>query len=262
MNLSALRLIAITTGLTTIMPIQAWAGDAEVMQLLSSKRCRGCDLRRANLVLADLSGADLQGADLSGANLSQSVLEGANLERCNLRDSSMFGASLRHANLKDADLRNSDLREADLAGALTSSGALSQSHLNGAVNLPEGSQSAAELHNEGVSFFSAQDYTRAESYFSQAIRQDPAQVASWIARGLTRQKLGNDTGSKQDLTHASKLSGELGDPENSKRLSAFVASMNEQSKSVNKPNRGGQILGAAANALKVIAPLAMKAFGY
>ena len=262
MKAATFPLLGLAGGLMVGCPGPSWGGDAEVMQLLSTGQCRGCDLRRANLVHADLSGADLEGADLSGANLSQAALEGTNLQAANLRDSSLFGANLRQADLRKADLHNTDFRGTDLAGVMSSPGSFAQSHLEGAFNLPKGSQSASALHNEGVSLFSAQDFSQAESFFSQAIREDPKQVESWIARGLARQKLGNDAGSRQDLNYAARLSEELGDKRNSKRLHELVASLEAQGKSMHQPNRGGQMLGAAANALKMIAPLAMKVFGY
>ena len=262
MKAASFSLLALAGGLTVWSPDPSWGGDEEVMRLLSTGQCRSCDLRRANLVHADLSGVDLEGADLSGANLSQAALERANLKAANLRYSSLFGANLRQADLRNADLRNSDFRGSDLTDAITSPNSFVQTNVDGAFNLSKVSQSAIELHNEGASLFSEQAYIRSELLFSQAIKKDPKQVESWIARGLARLKLGNDSGGRQDLSYAARLSEERGDHSNSKRLKEMAASLKDQEKNMHKPNRGGQILGVTTNLLKMIAPLAVKVFGY
>jgi uncharacterized protein YjbI with pentapeptide repeats len=86
----------------------------EVVQKAVSE---GANLRRANLVGANLRGADLRGAYLEGANLRGADLEGANLEGANLRGADLEGANLRGANLRGADLEGANLRGADLEEA-------------------------------------------------------------------------------------------------------------------------------------------------
>ena len=259
MNLSALRLIAITTGLATITPIQAWAGDAEVMQLLSSKQCRGCDLRRANLVHADLSGADLQGADLSGANLSQANLQGANLNQANLTAASLFGSDLSEATALEADFRGTDLREAYLESIRVSKGTLQYAHLEGARSIPTGVVDHATLHNQGVEEYGRGQYALAESKFSEAIKSAPDSIESWLSRGLSRAKLDNIEGAYADLTYAAKLAEMQGDLENSELIkkSAAITKSGLIGKSENKPLY--RTASGIANALRMLAPLALKA---
>ena len=60
------------------------------------------NLRRANLIGADLSGANLRGASLSGANLSGADLSGANLSGANLTGADLSGANLICADLSGA----------------------------------------------------------------------------------------------------------------------------------------------------------------
>jgi uncharacterized protein YjbI with pentapeptide repeats len=78
-----------------------------VKQLLTTNKCRGCDLQHAQLVDKNLTGADLTGANLSGAFMYKAILRAANLKN----------ATLTGADLKGADL--SGARDADLSGAFT-----------------------------------------------------------------------------------------------------------------------------------------------
>jgi uncharacterized protein YjbI with pentapeptide repeats len=84
-----------------VIPAQA-ASPSAVTQLLETRSCVGCDLRRA----------DLRDADLRGVNLRQ-----ANLQRANLRGAKLFGVELQAANLKGADLTDTDLLNVDATQA-------------------------------------------------------------------------------------------------------------------------------------------------
>jgi uncharacterized protein YjbI with pentapeptide repeats len=104
---------------------------------LSGANLREADLRGANLHGADLSKAHLGGADLSdavlvdavlyyavlnGAYLNRSILRGARLLRVDLRGADIRKAYLRMAYfngvfLNGADLRDTDLSDVDLRGA-------------------------------------------------------------------------------------------------------------------------------------------------
>lgn len=81
-------------------------------RLIATKKCPGCNLRKAVLMRMDLQGADLQGADLSQAKLNLT-----NLSQANLRNAILRGAVLGGADLSGADLRGADLTNAKLAGA-------------------------------------------------------------------------------------------------------------------------------------------------
>ena len=105
------------------------AANGTVSQLLSTRRCEGCDLsganlREANLWEANLQGANLQdaslfgayleGAILLGADLQGATLAGANLQRANLSNAYLQSANLQNANLQNASLRTANLQNANL----------------------------------------------------------------------------------------------------------------------------------------------------
>ncbi|HEY9827728.1 MAG TPA: pentapeptide repeat-containing protein [Stenomitos sp.] len=84
------------------------ADPNDVQRLMTTGKCRGC-----NLVGADLRNANLRDAQLQNANL-----EAANLSRANLQDADFDGANLRFANFKNALIDNTDFSEANLQGAM------------------------------------------------------------------------------------------------------------------------------------------------
>jgi uncharacterized protein YjbI with pentapeptide repeats len=120
------------------------------------------DLRKANLIRANLSGADLVSANLSGAylgvanlsdaqlflanfsdanlieaNLSSAKFYNANLIRANLSDANLSSAALSGANLRGANLRGANLSSADLRGADLSDANLSDADLSGVKDLSQ-----------------------------------------------------------------------------------------------------------------------------
>jgi uncharacterized protein YjbI with pentapeptide repeats len=106
------------------------------------------DLRRANLIDADLSGvyliganlspgavligANLSGANLIGANFAGANLVGANLSGVDLIAANLSGALLRDANLGDADLRDANMTRAILREAIMKGTILIGVNLSGA----------------------------------------------------------------------------------------------------------------------------------
>jgi uncharacterized protein YjbI with pentapeptide repeats len=114
--------------------------EADLARLLSTKQCRWCNLRNA-----DLSGAQLSGAQLSNASLSNAKLSNANLSRANLSGAFLTNANLSGANLSDtyladanltnADLSGANLSGADLSGAIWTNGSKCEKNSNGECKL-------------------------------------------------------------------------------------------------------------------------------
>ena len=89
----------LAAAVVALLPIQAAAFDeADVGQLLESKRCQQCDLSGADLKRVDLAGANLAGANLSGAKLWAANLGGADLSGVNLEGASL-GTALANSQI-------------------------------------------------------------------------------------------------------------------------------------------------------------------
>ncbi|WP_228058225.1 pentapeptide repeat-containing protein [Nostoc sp. LEGE 12447] len=88
-----------------------------VQQLLSTRKCQGCNLRGANLDKADLNGVDLSNAILIDADLDETNLSNANLSGADLTDADLGKANLTGANLSKANFTKADLEDANLTNA-------------------------------------------------------------------------------------------------------------------------------------------------
>ena len=236
-------------------------GDAALIQLLQTQACRGCTLSDADLVHAQLRDADLQEARLQRANLSKAQLDGADLRNADLSFTSLQGASLRGADLRGSKLLGTDLRDVDLTGARLDLNALEEAHWSGAKGLQPEAQSHAALHNAGVTAAEAERWKDAEDLFGLAIRKQPHTPESWVARGISREKLGKRQLAMQDLSYASRLYGEAGSEQIAKQLEQAAASLKEQeTKQMSGNGVGSAILNGLLNTSKALLPLAMKLF--
>jgi uncharacterized protein YjbI with pentapeptide repeats len=115
------------------------ANESQLSQLLSTKKCNGCDLTGADLVGADLTGAQLQGANLNAANLTGANLTGANLTKASAAGASFMGANMRNVVLTETSMVYANLAKAQLNGAT-----LSVTDLQ-AANLAEADLSNAKI---------------------------------------------------------------------------------------------------------------------
>jgi tetratricopeptide (TPR) repeat protein len=236
-------------------------GDEALIQLLQTKQCRQCQLADVNLVHAQLQDADLEGAKLQRANLSQVRLDGANLRGADLSYTNLHGASLRGANLQGSSLVGTDLREVDLTGATLDPSALEQAHWSGAVGLQAITQSHAALHNAGVAATESDQWSDAEELFGLAIIKQPEAAESWVARGITREKLGKRPLAIQDFNYASKLYSETGANQAAEQLT--IAALSLQEKPGNQPSgngAGSAVLNGLLSTSQALLPMAMKLF--
>jgi len=107
--------------------------DVQAAMTVILRRDRGHDIRRINLVDANLTGvfhmgaSDLALADLADALLVHADLTGTDLTNANLTNAWLGGAHLTDAHLSGADLTRADLTDANLIGAW-----LTGAHLVGA----------------------------------------------------------------------------------------------------------------------------------
>ena len=243
-----------------ILTPQAQAYE-ELVLLLQDKRCPQCRLADVDLVHADLRDADLSGAKLQRANLSQAKLDGADLSGADLRFTSLQGASLRGANLRGANFYGTDLRDTDLSGAQFDANALEQAHWSGATGLPAKAQSHAALHNAGVVAAESSRWKAAEELFAKAIKRQPDTAASWIARGISREKLGKRQLAMQDFSYAGTLYEKDGDSEKAEKLKAAAAALKEHTMKTEGGNgMGSAVLNTLISTSQALIPLASKLF--
>ena len=251
------RVLLLTLLLTS--PIAARADD--LILLLQQRNCPNCRLADVDLVHADLRDADLSGAQLRRANLSQAKLDGSDLNGADLRFTSLQGASLRGADLRGANFYGTDLRDADLSGAQLDANALEQAHWSGATNLPAKAQSHAALHNAGVMAAESGRWTAAEELFAKAIKRQPDTAESWIARGISRERLGKRQLAMQDFSYAGILYEQQGDNQKAKQLKGAAVALKEQiPKSESGNGIGSAVLNTLLSTTQTLIPLASKLF--
>ncbi|NEP58790.1 MAG: pentapeptide repeat-containing protein [Symploca sp. SIO2G7] len=84
---SSVALVAVTACIYALAqgPAAQAVDDEDLIRLIRTRNCPGCDLREADLRRLDLTGANLEGANLREANLFYTILDGANLSRTDLR---------------------------------------------------------------------------------------------------------------------------------------------------------------------------------
>jgi uncharacterized protein YjbI with pentapeptide repeats len=130
--------------------------------LISSKKCRNCNLAGVNL-----SGLNLDDVDVSGANFVDSNLDNTRLQKANFDHASLSGATLENsncedasfseANLMDSNLENSNCKGASFTGANLMDSNLDSTRLQKA-NFGHATLSGANLNYsncEGASFTKA-----------------------------------------------------------------------------------------------------------
>lgn len=233
----------------------------DLIRLLETGQCPSCRLQDADLVQTNLRDANLRRAQLQRANLSGARLEGANLNGANLSFTSLQGANLQGADLRGAQLIGTDLRRSDLSGAQLDQGALSQSHWQQAKGISPSAHTYAELHNAGVEAYQQGRQPEAESYFGEAIRQQPEAGISWIARGISRLEQGKTDLASKDFAFAATLYEQAGDDSKAKQLRSLADQVNEEPKKTRGGNGiGSQLVQGALSAFQAVAPLAIKAF--
>ena len=245
------------------VPNPAKAGDEEhLIQLLETRQCQGCQLKDVDLTHADLRDVDLNGAQLQGANLSQARLDGADLSGSDLSFTSLQGASLRGSDLRNSVLIGTDLRRTDLTGALLDPKALDKSHWDGARGVNQEARSHAGLHNAGVDAANAGRWHEAEELFNAAIKANPEEPLSWVARGLSRGEQGKGDLATRDLAHAGQLFADQGDmvkADQMKEASQRVYAITNQPDTPSGNGVGSALISGVLSAAKALAPIALKA---
>jgi tetratricopeptide (TPR) repeat protein len=226
--------IRVLTALTLVLAIAlADAAKAEkaehVNKLLSTNECQKCNLRGAGFVFSDLSGANLTGADLSNANLSRANLSGAILKNANLQGASFLGANLNGtnfsganltgadlngtdltgANLKGTNLSRADLRNANLLNADLEGANLENAFMRGAVGISAAAGKPIDFYGWGLDEARRGNQKGAIELFNQSLALDPKFAFSYLARSISRQKIGDLQGAIADSKSAEQYFTEI-----------------------------------------------------
>ncbi|NJO41137.1 MAG: tetratricopeptide repeat protein [Cyanobacteria bacterium CRU_2_1] len=226
-------------------------------QLLSSQECAGCDLAGAGLVYANLPNANLSEADLSGANLSRANLRGANLNGANLAEAVLFNANLQGADLRGADLRGADLRGAVLSDAAIEGANFEGANLLGVVGLPEELATIETLYQLGLIEAERGNYRGAIINYNQVISQEPEIASVYLARGIARFRLGDQTGALEDARQAEELYLGQGNDRGQQAAVQFIAgieAIQEAAQEQREEMQGG--IGIGTNFLSFLGSLA------
>lgn len=208
LSLKAMKrlIFPVLTGFTLSLAPAAQAENlAHIQQLLSTQQCTGCDLSGAGLVYANLLNADLSGANLKQANLSRSNLRGANLSEADLSGANLVNANLSGANLNGANLSGADLRGAILTGATLQGARLDGMHFLGAVDLPEELATVDNLYNLGLAEAERGNFQGAITQFNRILEVKPDSASAYLARSLSRFRLGDRMGAMEDAQQAQQL---------------------------------------------------------
>lgn len=247
-----LRPTVIAIALTLGLAASAIAEDlAHVQQLLATKKCVGCDLTGAGLVLASLPGADLSNANLAGANLSQANLAGANLAGANLVGVTLSGANLAGANLQGANLVGVDLSHAYLVGANLTDANLETANIRDAIGLSIDVGTAEQFYQWAMEAGKQKRYELSLRYFNQALIRNPNYAEAFLGRGMSRIQLGDNQGALDDIDGAAILFENQGDLVNAEETQKLAEALRTPPDKRDGGNFGQALLGVAGGLLQM-----------
>ncbi|MBD1911306.1 MULTISPECIES: pentapeptide repeat-containing protein [unclassified Leptolyngbya] len=225
-SLSFLAALAVVVPLGLAAPAQA-ENLTHLRQLMSTRACQQCDLRRSGLVYGDLEGADLSNADLSEANLSRANLRNANLRGANLRGAVLTSADLTGADLSGANLQGADLREAYLSDANLVGARLEGTQLHGAFGLPQRILPAEGYYRWALVEGQRGNYQGAIQYLNHAIELEPELAGAYLARGIMRFRTNDWEGAIEDGNRAERLYVTLGSNRGQQTAAQFVSGIQD-----------------------------------
>ncbi|MGA7933365.1 MAG: pentapeptide repeat-containing protein [Kovacikia sp.] len=220
-NILPAGIATLLTAVSIAPPVRA-ENLEHTRQLLSTRKCSGCDLSSAGLTFANLSNADLTQANLSGANLSRANLQGADLRGANLVGASLFGANLTGARLEGANLGAADLRGAYLTGSNLTDTVLDRALLQEAVGLPTSVGKVEDFYNWAMADMRRKNFPGAIDNFNQVLNRKPDFAQAYMGRGVARLQAEDREGGVEDIKRAETLFATQGNQEGSKVAQQMV----------------------------------------
>ncbi len=256
-RLSAL-LIIITGAWSLGLPSSAASNFSDLVKLLETGNCSGCQLHDADLMHAELQDVNLEKAKLKRADLGRAKLDGANLREADLSYATLRQASLRGADLRGAILTGTDLNGADLNGALLDDHALSSSHWKDAKGVQAVASDYASLHNAGVEENLQGRYPEAEEYFNKALVHRPKAAITWVARGISRAEQAKRELASRDFAFAANLYEQENQPEIARQLRDGAERVKQDPAQRGGNGVGSSLLSGATGLFQQLLPLAAK----
>ncbi|MEO0406511.1 MAG: pentapeptide repeat-containing protein [Cyanobacteria bacterium P01_A01_bin.135] len=236
-------------------PLASLAENPEqLQQLISTRRCSGCDLSHTSLVHTDLSGVEAQGSDFSFANLNRSRLTGANLQGADFSNAVLFNVDLSGTDLTGANLEGADLRSAYLYGAVLDGAQLRGANLQGAAGIPEALLTARSLYEWGQREAERGNFQDAYSYYTQAIEKEPNAPHLYLSRSVALYRWGYIERAIADADRAEQLFGSQGNEQAQQTAALFAENlMAQQEARAEAEGRGSSgflnVFGAVASLL-------------
>ena len=101
----------------------------------------------------------------------------------------------------------------------------------------------------------------AETYFSAALKREPAAAITWVARGITRGQQGKTELAANDFNYAATLYEQGGETSQAEGLRAAAKLLDQGNGQKSGNGFGSQVLSGLVSTFSALAPLAIKAAG-
>lgn len=250
----AKALLVIMTGVRVSVASEL---DSNVMKLLSTKSCIGCNLQRADLAYSDLNGCDLRGSDLTSSIIVYGDLRGCDLTGAKLNMADLSGADMSGVKLQDVELKEAKLSQVDLSRTNLSSTQYLSADWRDSYGFDMSTLPIGELERSSALFLKDGELSKAEYLLSIAIRQAPEKVDLLMARALIHIKRGRSDLAFNDFSLARDRFTANGDDSSAEIASDAINTIQEAS-SNSRPRGSGSGYGTAVlNAGSKIVPLVM-----
>jgi len=231
--------------------------DSNIIKLLSTKSCIGCNLQRAELAYSDLNGCDLRGSDLTSSTIVYGDLRGCDLTGAKLNKADLSGADMSGVKLEDAELDEAKLSQVDLTMTNISPRQYLSADWKDSYGFDLSTLPIEELEHNSALFLKDGELSKAEYLLSIAIRQAPQKVELLMARALIHVKRGRSDLAIIDFSLARDRFTADGDDSSAKTASDAINTIQEAS-SNSRPRGSGSGYGTAVlNAGSKIVPLVM-----
>lgn len=231
--------------------------DSNVIKLLSTKSCIGCNLQSADLAYSDLNGCDLRGSDLTSSTIVYGDLRGCDLTGAKLNMADLTGADMSGVKLEDAELNEAKLSQVDLSMTNLSATQYLSADWRDSYGFDMSTLPIADLERTSALFLKDGELSKAEYLLSIAIRQAPEKVDLLMARALIHVKRGRSDLAIKDFSLARDRFTADGDDSSAKTASDAINTIQEAASNSSPRGNGSGYGTAVLNAGRKVVPLLM-----